>query len=301
MKSKKIKNASILGIIGNLFLLIIKGAIGYLTNSRAMIADALNSAGDIFTSLMTFIGNKIASKPIDDDHNLGHGKAEYIYSMLISVTMIFMSIMIFKDSIITLISKNTYEYSNWLVIICITTIIVKLSLYIYTNNLSKKYNNLLIKASSKDHLIDSIITFFNLISCILAKSNIYLLDPIVGIGISIWIAYTAITIFNESYNVLMDKSISNDTKQKVLDTIKKYKEIKKINHFNSTPIGYQYQISFTIFVDGNLTTYQSHEIADRLEKEITKNNDDIYLTVIHVNPIEINKNIRTKTNLKNKR
>lgn len=298
-KSKKIKIASILGIIGNLFLLIIKGIIGLITNSQSMIADAFNSASDIFTSLMTFIGNKIASKPRDDDHNLGHGKAEYIYSMLISVTMIFLSLIIFKDSITSLINKTTYEYSIWLVIICIITITVKLSLYIYTNKLAKKYNNLLIKASSKDHLIDSIITFFNLISCLLAKANIYILDPIVGIGISFYIAYTAITIFKESYNVLMDKSISNETKQKVLDTIKKHQEVKKINHFNSTPIGYQYQISFTIFVDGNLSTYESHAIADKLEKEITNNNDDIYLTVIHVNPIDINKENKVKERQKN--
>ena len=288
-KSKKIKKASIIGMIGNIFLCIIKALIGLITNSRAMIADAFNSGTDIFTSLMTFIGNKIASKPRDDDHNLGHGKAEYIYSMLISVTMIFMSITIFKDSITSLINKNTYEYSTYLVYICIITIITKISLYLYTNKIAKTYNNLLIKANSKDHLIDSIITTFNLISCLLAKANIYILDPIVGIGISIWIIYTAITIFKESYNVLMDKSISDNTKQKVIETINKHSEIKKINHFNSTPIGYQYQISFTIFVDGNLSTYESHAIADKLEKEITNNNDDIYLTVIHVNPIDINK------------
>lgn len=302
MKNKKIKKASILGIIGNLFLAIIKGIIGFTTNSRGMIADAFNSAGDIFTSLMTFIGNKIASKPRDDDHNLGHGKAEYIYSMLISISMIYMSLIILKDSLITLINKNTYEYSIWLIIVCIITIIIKLSLYFYTNNLAKKYNNLLIKASSKDHLIDSIITTCNLISCLLAKDNIYIIDPIIGIGISFWIIYTAIHIFKESYNVLMDKSISNDTKQKVLETIKKYDEIKKINHFNSTPIGYTYQISFTIFVDGNLSTYESHAIADRLEKEITNSNDDIYLTVIHVNPIDIKKDNRVKESKKsNKR
>ena len=289
MKSKKIKIASILGIIGNIILLIIKGIVGFITNSRGMVADAFNSAGDIFTSLMTFIGNKIASIPRDDDHNLGHGKAEYIYSMIISITMIFMSLLILKDSLVSLINNNTYEYSSWLVIVCLITIIIKLSLYIYTNKLAKKYNNLLIKANSKDHLIDSIITFFNLISCILAKTNIYILDPIIGIGISFWIIYTAIHIFKESYNVLMDKSISNDTKQKVINIINKHREVKKINHFNSTPVGYQYQISFTIFVDGNLSTYESHDIADKLEKEITNINDDIYLTVIHVNPIDVKK------------
>ena len=102
---KSIKKASIFGIVGNLFLLIIKTIIGFITNSQAMIADAFNSAGDILSSVMTFIGNQIASKPRDDDHNLGHGKAEYIYSMIISVTMIFMSLIILKDSFISLINK----------------------------------------------------------------------------------------------------------------------------------------------------------------------------------------------------
>ena len=102
---KSVKIASILGIAGNLFLLIIKGIIGFITNSQAMIADAFNSAGDIFSSLMTFIGNKIASKPKDDDHNLGHGKAEYIYSMLISIAMILMAIIILKDSFMVIINN----------------------------------------------------------------------------------------------------------------------------------------------------------------------------------------------------
>lgn len=288
-KYKSIKSASILGILGNMFLLIIKSIIGVITKSQSMIADAFNSAGDIFSSLMTFIGNKIASKPSDDDHNLGHGKAEYIYSMLISIIMIALSIMILKDSILILINKTKYEFSIWLIIVCIITIITKLALFIYTNKLSKKYNNLLIKANSKDHLNDTIITSFNLISCILAYYDIYMFDGIVGIGIAIWILYTGIKIYNESYHVLMDKSISEETKQKVFEIINKFPEIKKINHFNSTPVGYKYQISVTIFVDGNMSTYDSHNIADRLEKEIISNIEDIYLAVIHVNPIVVNK------------
>ena len=83
----------------------------------------------------------------------------------------------------------------------------------------------------------------------------------------------------------MDKSINKEDKDKVLAIIDRHPEIKKIQHFNSTPVGYKYQISFTIYVDGNLTTYQSHEIANNLEKEIDKEIEEIYLTVIHVNPI----------------
>ena len=291
---QKAKTVSTLGIIGNIFLLIIKGIIGLITKSQAMIADSLNSAGDIFSSLMTYIGNKIASIPSDSDHNLGHGKAEYIYSMLISIIMIFMGLLIIKDGTESLIKQKTYTYSIWLIIISIITILTKLSLYIYTYSIGKKYKNLLVKANAKDHINDCLLTTGTLISCILAKYNIFILDGIVGIIIGIWILITGLKIFKESYDVLMDKAISDETKKEVYEIIKQHKEIKKINHFNSTPIGYLYQISFTIFVDGNLTTFESHEIADRLEKEITKKIDEIYLTVIHVNPIKINEPSNTK-------
>ena len=230
---------------------------------------------------------KIASIPSDEDHNLGHGKAEYIYSMLISIAMILMALFVFKDSLYSIFNHSKYNFSIWLIIVCIITIITKLCLYIYTDKLSKKYNNLLIKANSKDHRNDCVITFANLIACILTLFNIYWFDGLVGVGISIWMIITSIKIFIESYDVLMDKSISLETKEKVYEIINAHKEIKKVIHFNSTPVGYRYQISFTIYVDGNLSTFESHKIADDLEKEIGKKMDEIYLTVIHVNPINI--------------
>lgn len=277
--------ASILGIIGNIFLLIIKIVSGLISNSQSMIADAFNSAGDIFSSIMTFIGNKISRKEADDDHNLGHGKAEYIYSLLISISMIIMSVTVIKGIIQTFIEKEKFTFSIWLIIVCIITIITKFSLYLYTLHLYKKFNNILIDANSKDHRNDCLVTTSTLISIILSLKGIFWVDKIVGIIISLWIAYTGIKLFIESYDVLMDKSLDDITKEKVYKLIKKHKEIIKISHFNSTPVGYEYQITFTIYVDGNLTTYKSHEIANNLEKEIEKNIPEIYLTVIHVNPI----------------
>ena len=279
-----VKYASILGIIGNLFLLIIKSFIAIISHSQAMIADAFNSAGDIVSSIMTFIGNKIASKPNDEDHNLGHGKAEYIYSMLVSIIIFITGLIVLKDSFTTLINSNKFNYSIYLIIVCIITIIVKLSLYLYTNKLAKEHHNLLLKANANDHKNDALISSLNLLSCILASMNIYIVDSIVGIIISIFIINSSIKIFKESYNVLMDTCISDEVKDEVFKIINAHEEIKKVIHFNSTPVGYKYQISFTIYVDGNLSTFESHKIADCLEKEIDKKIDEIYLTVIHVNP-----------------
>ena len=285
---KTTQKASVLGIIGNIFLLIIKSIVGIVTKSQAMIADSVNSAGDIFSSLMTFIGNKIASKPRDDDHNLGHGKAEYIFSLILSISMILIAIKLLESSVQALLNPVGYNFSWWLVVVCLVTILTKLSLYLYTHSLAKSQNNILLEANAKDHINDCIVTTFNLIASLLSIKGILWFDGIVGIGISIWILWTGVNIFIESYNVLMDKAISIENKNKVLEIISRHKEIKKIEHFNATPVGYKYQISFSICIDGNLSTFESHEIANKLEKEIDEL-DEIYLTVIHVNPIEIEK------------
>ena len=283
---KVAKQASVLGILGNLFLFIIKMIVALLSSSQAMIADAMNSASDILSSIMTYIGNKVASVEADEDHNLGHGKAEYIYSMLISITMIILGGKILIDSFLSLIRPSQLDFSIWLIVVCLVTIVVKLCLYLYTNKLGKKYNNLLLEANSKDHRNDCVITLFNLLSALFYLWGIKFFDGVVGIGISLWIVYTGFTIFKSSYDVLMDKTFSFETKDKVMKIIEKYDEIKKINHFNATPVGYLYQVSFSIFVDGNMSTFESHKIANDLEREIEKKVPEIYLTVIHVNPYE---------------
>ena len=280
---------SIIGILGNIFLLVIKGIVGFLSNSQSMIADFFNSFGDIFSSLMTFIGNKISSKEADEDHNLGHGKAEYIYSFLISIIMILTAFSVIKRSIQTYINQETIKFSYILVIVSVTTIITKLGLYLYTKNVYKKYNNILIEANSKDHRNDCFITSLTLLSAIIGIYGYRIVDILVGIIIGLWIFYTGIKIFKESYDVLMDKAMDEETREKVYELIKKHDEILKVNHFNATPVGYRYQISFTIFVDGSMTTFESHEIANQLEREIEKEMPEIYLTVIHVNPMKIDK------------
>lgn len=278
------KKAGIYGIIGNIFLLTIKAITGFVFKSQSMIADSFNSAGDIFASLMTFVGNKISSVPNDEDHNFGHGKAEYIFSMFIGISMIFVACKLLYDSISTLILGSDLEFSWLLVVVCIITIIIKFALFLYTKKASKKYNNILIESNMKDHKNDCIVTTFTLISIILSLFGIYWFDSIVGIGISIWIGYTGISIFLESYNVLMDISIDEKTKDFILDIIHSYKEIKKIDSISSSPVGAQHIIFITVCLDGNMSTFESHKLANSIEETVS-NLDNIYKTIVHVEPI----------------
>ena len=276
--------ANIAGILGNVFLLIIKFIIGFLSRSQAMIADAANSAGDIFASLMSTIGSKISSAPEDESHNFGHGKAEYIFSLFIGLVMILIAVKLVYDSFVSLFNPSSVSFPYLLILVCVITIITKFSLYLYTKIIYKKTNSILMQALQKDHRNDSIVTTFTLISVILNIFGIYWFDGVVGIGISILICVSGIKIFIESYNVLMDASIDNKTKEEILDITKKYKDIQKVDHFSSTPVGYKYLISLSIYIDVNMSTYDSHEIADKLEKELNAL-EPIYLAIIHVNPI----------------
>lgn len=277
------KKAGIYGILGNIFLLILKAIVGFASKSQSMIADSINSAGDIFASLMTFIGNKIASVPGDESHNFGHGKAEYIFSLFIAISMIIVSIKTIIDSITTLFTGNQIIFSWWLVAVCIITIIIKAVLFFYTKTMYKKHNNILLEASMADHKNDCIITTFTLISVLLSLRGITWFDSIVGIGISAWIFKTGIEIFIESYNILMDVSIDEKTKDIILDLVHAYKEIKGVNELSSTPVGSQYIVFLTIAVEGNMTTFDSHKLADDLEKTIIKL-DKVYKALVHVEP-----------------
>lgn len=284
LRFKKTKLVGILGMTGNIFLLVIKAIIGFATHSQAMIADSFNSAGDIFASLMTFIGNKISSVPHDDDHNFGHGKAEYIFSMFIGISMILVALKLFYDAICTIIFGSELKFSWILVFVCIITILTKFALFLYANKISKIYDNILLKANVSDHRNDCIVTSFTLISTLLSLKGFYLFDSFVGIGISIWIGYTGIGIFIESYNVLMDISVDGETQNIILTISKHYNKIQKVINISSTPVGYKYIIFLKIGVNGNMSTFESHALADELEKEVKKI-DKVYDTIVHVEPI----------------
>lgn len=283
-REDSIKRVGIVGIAGNIFLLIIKFTIGFICHSQAMLADAANSAADIFASLMTTIGNKIARAPSDKDHNFGHGKAEYLFSMFISISMMLVAFKLLWDSANSLFFGSSFNFSNLLIIICSTTIVIKFVLYLYTKKLYKMYDSILIKSSMQDHRNDCIVTSCTLISTLCALYGFMFVDGIVGIGISLWIFYSGSKIFVESYNILMDSSIDDTTKDMIIELSRIYDNIRKIESIASAPVGYQYIVFVTICVDGNISTFESHKLADNLEHDI-EGLENIYEAIVHVNPV----------------
>lgn len=283
-KSKDIKRVSLLGILFNFILLIIKLLVGFVSKSQAMIADGLNSAGDIFASLMSYVGNVISSKPIDKEHPYGHGKAEYVFSWIISISMIIAALAMINSSIESIINKNEINFSYYLIIVCIVTIIIKLFLFIYAKYKYNSSKSILIKASMEDHRNDMFVTAGTLIGIISSFLGAYYVDGIVGCIISSWIGYVGVKLFKSSYDVLMDTDIDETKKEEICNEIAKNEEILHVDSLNSKPVGDRYIIILKISMNGDVSLNEAHRIAGMLKEDLMNKFEYIYDIITHINP-----------------
>lgn len=285
-RNQSIRKVAVLGIIFNIILLVMKLIIGFISKSQSMIADGLNSAGDVFASVMTYIGNHISNEPFDEGHPYGHGKAEYIFSMIISFSLVIVAYNIVRSAVDSLRFRETFIYSHWLLVVAIFTILVKASLYIYCNKVGHEFNSLLALANAQDHRNDVFITSFTLLSIITGFFNLFIVDAIVGLLIGIWIAYTGFTIFSSAYYVLMDTTLDPEIKAELIKKIESVNGVDHVDTITSKPVGLTFLLMVKVSIDGNITVFQGHDIADRV-KEVLMRHDAVDDVIVHLNPTQI--------------
>jgi cation diffusion facilitator family transporter len=170
----------------------------------------------------------------------------------------------------------------YLIIVCVITIIVKLSLFIYTRKLGKQHENLLITAASEDHRNDVFLTSATLIGIVCSEFGVYYIDGVVGIIISIWIAYVALKLFISSYDVLIDTGINDSSKERIINVINECNNCS-IDSLISAPIGINYILLIEISVDEHISLEDAHNIAEKIKKQVCKI-EKIVDAIIHVNP-----------------
>jgi len=283
--SVEVKKVGIIGIIANMFLLSIKFITGIIFKSQGLIADAINSFGDVFSSIVTFVGGKISSKPADNDHEFGHGKAEFVASLLIGIFMVFVSFKTITSGAKSIINNETLTFSIILFLTPIITIIVKSMLYMYCKRLSKANNSLLLEANAKDHRNDILLSIGVLVGIICGKFGYGFVDGMVGIAISGVIIVTGITIIKEAYDVLIDKCIDADKVDEIRKNIESVPGVNHIDSIKSKPTGTLHMIIVKVSVNPDMTVRESHKVAGIIREKVCQN-EDVYDAVVHINPDE---------------
>lgn len=274
-RSHVINKISILGVIINLFLIIVKCFAGVISGSSALLADSLHSFEDMTASVLSFIGAKISAKKQNDKYCFGYGKSEYIFGLLISVFMIVTSIMLVISSIKNIITKNVVVFSYISLIVCLVTIILKFFMCIYSKIKYKKIKSILIKSCILDSRNDVAISLVTMIGIILSYFRITFVDNIIGILIALWIGYTGIKLFISSFEILMDKNINKEYINKIKNDILKNEEVLKIDKICAKPIGSKYILLIVLAINDSKNLKFTVEVLKRIKKSILYKYDEI--------------------------
>ena len=217
-REKTIVRTSVIGIVTNLFLVGFKAFVGIISNSIAVILDAVNNLSDALSSVVTIIGAKLGAKQPDKKHPLGYGRIEYLSSMIVAALVLYAGITSLVESVKKIITPETADYSTVSIIIISVAIVVKLLLGTYVKKQGKKVNSGALAASGSDALFDAVLS-----ASVLASAIVFLiwdisLEAYVGVVIALFIIKAGIEMMIETLNDIIGKREDTETS----------KELKKI-------------------------------------------------------------------------
>ena len=276
---------TILSIILNILLTVLKILSGIFGKSSAIIADGIHSASDIITSLGVLIGNNLAKKPKDLEHPYGHERIETIISFILASVLILVAIQIGINGISSLLNPNNILTPNVLpLIVSFISVIIKEFQFRITIKVANKINSPSLKADAWHHRSDALSSIAAFIGIGGAILGIKILDPIATIIVALIVIKVGFNIFKASFDELIDRSIDISDIHAIKDITKETLEITSINSFKSRKHGPFAYIDMTISLNKNLTLFEAHKVADNLEKNIIKKFPYIKEINIHTEP-----------------
>ncbi len=276
--------SGILGILCNLFLFGLKLSIGMVLNSIAIISDAFNNLSDMGTSVIAIFGVKMSNSLPDEEHPFGHGRIEYISSLIVSFIIIMVGIELFKVSINKIINPEKVIFNLMLILILVLSILVKIWMFSYNNYIGNKINSGINKATAVDSLNDVVATFAVIISMFVQNIVNAPIDGFVGVLVSLLIIYTGFNISKDTVNVLLGQSPSEETVEKICSFIDYNENIVGIHDLRIHDYGPGRSIaSVHVNILDSLELVYAHSIVDKIEKNIM--NEMGIDIVIHIDPV----------------
>lgn len=284
IRYEKSRRVSIIGIIVNIVLTIIKAVIGLLAGSTALVADAFHSASDLFSTVVVMQGLKIAYQPPDESHPYGHHRAESITSKILAIILMITAIGIGYESYKVLINPAINPPQSFAIYTAFLSIIVKEAMYRHTYKVGKELNSPALIADAWHHRSDAFSSIAAVIGIAGALLGYTIMDPLVGIIVAILILRTGISIYIDAIKVLMDTS----PPKKVFDIIdkaaRKAEGVKDIQDIKVRQYGPKYFVDIKICVDPDITVEAGHAIAGKAKHFIINSELDILDVLVHVNP-----------------
>ena len=288
MKSNKEKAISItyLSIFGNAALAIVKGIVGVFGNSYALVADAIESTSDVFSSILVLVGLKYAAKPADENHPYGHGKAEPLITFVVVAFLIASAVIIAYTSILNIRTPHELPETYTLVVLAII-ILIKEGFYRIVVKKGEEINSTSVKADAWHHRSDAITSFtaFVGISIALWLGDGYeSADDWAALLASGFIVFNAFLIFRPALSEIMDEHVYDDMVAEIRAVAHSVNGVEGTEKCFVRKAGLDFLVDLHLIVDGEQSVHAGHEIAHRVKTKLLEEFPEIANVLIHVEP-----------------
>lgn len=291
---KEAQRATIIGIIVNLILAVVKGIGGIMGNSRALIADAAHSASDVVSSIAVYIGVRAAQKPPDREHPYGHGKSENVATLIVAILLVVVGFEIMYNSISSIWSDTTDEVTSMAVLyIIIFSLIVKEVLFQYKFRLGTRINSPALIADAWHHRSDAISSAVALVgvglTLIGSRYDIPYLeffDPIAGAVIAVIIMYMGFQLAREAVSMTLEVVLNERETAGLMDTAMSVDKVVHVDALSARSHGSYVIVDIKISVDASITVEDGHRIGRNVKQQLIRKHDIVRDVNVHVNPYD---------------
>ena len=282
-----IRNLSLVSVIGNTILSGFKMFAGIIGNSGAMISDAIHSFSDVLTTLIAWIGVKVSKRDADNSHPYGHERLECVGSLILGLVLMVTGIGVGKVGVENIVSGNYGALtvpSVIALVAAVVSIIGKEAMYWYTRYYAKLINSAAFLADAWHHRSDAFSSIGSLIGIAGAMLGFPILDSVASVVICLFIVKVAYDISKDALVKMLDTSCGEDYENTLREYISEEKDVIGVDMLRSRMFGNKVYIDLEISVDGDKSLWESHEVAERVHKDVEQRYSDIKHIMIHVNP-----------------
>jgi cation diffusion facilitator family transporter len=277
--------------IGNIILTVVQIWVGFLANSSALIADAIHTGSDAFSTIIVLIGLKFAKKPPDEKHPYGHSRAETVAAKILSFILAFAGGNMFIGSVKTIWAQN---YSSPGVIafwMAVVTVIIKEMMYRYTIKVGNRIQSPALIASAWHHRSDALSSVAVAAGIIGARWRWPILDPVIAMVVSVLILKAAWDIFIKAVDDIMDAQVDKDIIEQVNRAVLSINHVNEVESLNIHRYGSELHVDITVKIDRNLSLEEGHRISHQVEESIVNLLNNATHFDVHLEPVSIGRTL----------
>ena len=284
---KTATRVSLVSIAGNAVLSLFKLLAGVLAHSGAMISDAVHSASDVLSSIIVIIGVKLSVRAPDKEHPYGHERFECVAAIVLAVVLAVTGLLIGYKAFGSIEGRGTQPMPGVLALVAAAvSIVVKEAMYWYTRFFGRRLNSASLMASAWDHRSDALSSVGALVGIAGARMGHPVMEPIASLVICLFILKAAYDIFRDAMGKMVDRAADAETEKSLTDCVLSEKEVRGVDKLRTREFGSRIYVDLEIRLDGSMTLYDAHAIAERVHDRIEREFPSVKHIMVHVNPDE---------------